>query len=278
MGIGDQESGIGHLPPLRDVVAGAGLEAKKGLGQHFLLDMNLTRKIVRQAGDLTGVTVFEIGPGPGGLTRALLESPARQVIAIEKDPRCVAALAPLVEAARGRLRLIEGDALDIALPTLADAPRKIVANLPYNVGTVLLVAWLKQIEAFQSLTLMFQVEVADRLLAQPGTKAYGRLSVLTQSVAAAKKALALPAAAFTPPPKIDSAVVHITPRPRAAEPTPLANLERLTAAAFGQRRKMLRSSLKGLIAEQVLIDLGIPPTARAENVSVALFERLATRL
>lgn len=262
------------LPPLREVIARYGLGAKKALGQHFLLDLNLTRRIVAAAGPLDGVTAVEVGPGPGGLTRALVESGAAHVIAIEKDARCIEALQPLVAAAEGRLTLIEGDALRQDIESLAPAPCAIVANLPYNVGTPLLIQWLRRIDAFRSLTLMFQLEVAARLTAGPGEDAYGRLSVIAQHAAHVRRALTLPARAFTPPPKVDSAVVHLTPRPDRPA-VPFAALEAITAAAFGQRRKMLRSSLKALGGEALLARASIDPTRRAEDLSVSEFERLA---
>ncbi len=263
------------LPPLREVIAAHGLAARKGLGQHFLLDLNLTGRIARLAGDLRGITVFEVGPGPGGLTRALLSTAAQKIIAVEKDPRCLKALAPLVEAFPERLSLIEGDALDLDLSALSPPPRAIVANLPYNVGTPLLVGWLKNMAAFESLTLMFQAEVADRLLAAPGTKAYGRLSVITQFCCEGKRVLTLPARAFTPPPKVDSAVVRLTPRRDRPQDISFAAMERVTAAAFGQRRKMLRASLKPLGGEALLVQAGIDPSRRAEELSLAEFETLA---
>lgn len=261
------------LPPLRDVAAA--LSARKSLGQHFLLDQNVTRRIVALAGDLAGRTVFEIGPGPGGLTRALLESQARRIVAVEKDPRCVAALDSLRVCAQGRLELVEGDALNVDLAAFAQAPRVIVANLPYNVGTPLLIGWLRNVEAFESLTLMFQAEVAERILAKPGTKAYGRLSVVAQFCCVGKKVMALPARAFTPPPKVASSVVRLTPRLERPADVSFAVLERLTAAAFGQRRKMVRSSLKVLGGEALLERAGIDPARRAEELSVADFENLA---
>lgn len=266
------------LPPLREIIAAYGLAARKGLGQHFLLDLNLTKRIVAQAGDLRGVTVFEIGPGPGGLTRALLTSEAKKVIALEKDPRCVLALEPLVACAQGRFDLRQADALEADLTALAPAPRAIVANLPYNVGTPLLIGWLKQIDAFQSMTLMFQAEVADRLLAPPGTKAYGRLSVIAQFCCEGRRAMRLPARAFTPPPKIDSAVVHLMPRKDRPKDVRFEDVERVTAAAFGQRRKMLRTSLKSLGGEALLIAAGIDPMRRAEDLSLTEFENLARRV
>ncbi|WP_207458829.1 16S rRNA (adenine(1518)-N(6)/adenine(1519)-N(6))-dimethyltransferase RsmA [Azospirillum sp. SYSU D00513] len=263
------------LPPLRDVIARFGLDARKALGQNFLLDLNLTARIARSAGKLDGVTVVEVGPGPGGLTRALLATRARQVIAIERDSRFIEALQDVIEAAKGRLRIVEADALEVDALELAPAPRAIVANLPYNVGTPLLLGWLANIEQFVSLTLMFQKEVADRLVARPGSKAYGRLSVITQWRADARVQFNVPARAFTPPPKIDSSIVHLTPRANP-EPADWRAFEQVTAAAFGQRRKMLRQSLKSLgNAEAILEEVGIAPTARAEEVDVAGFAALA---
>ena len=266
---------LSSLPPLRDIIAAHELRTRKSLGQHFLCDLNLTRRIVDVAGDLSGCTVFEIGPGPGGLTRALVESEATAVIAIEKDDRCIAALANVVEAAKGKLRLISGDALKTSLPTLAPAPRAIVANLPYNVGTEMLLEWLHEIDNYRSLTLMFQSEVVDRICAAPHSKAYGRLSVIAQFCCTVKRVLDVPAAAFSPPPKVDSAVVHLTPRPDRPTDISLGTLGKVTAAAFGQRRKMLRSSLKPLGGEELLNRAGIDPTLRAENLSLADFETLA---
>jgi 16S rRNA (adenine1518-N6/adenine1519-N6)-dimethyltransferase len=268
-------SRVDELPPLREVIARFDLGARKALGQNFLLDLNLTGRIARSAGDLSGVTVIEIGPGPGGLTRALLNSDAAAVVAVERDSRCIVALADLVEASEGRLRLIEGDALEVDPEAIAPAPRAIVANLPYNVATPLLIGWLKRIEQFRSLTLMFQREVADRLSAKPGTKAYGRLSVISQWRADVRPLFNLPARAFTPPPKIESTVVHFTPR-LSPEPAEFSAMEAVTAAAFGQRRKMLRASLKSLGNAEALIDeAGLIPTQRAEEVPVAGFAALA---
>jgi 16S rRNA (adenine1518-N6/adenine1519-N6)-dimethyltransferase len=264
------------LPPLREVIARHGLSASKALGQNFLLDEQLLDRIARVPGPLAGERVYEVGPGPGGLTRALLRAGAR-VIAIERDRRCIAPLAELSEAAQGRLDVVEGDAL--AAPPPADA--HIVANLPYNVGTALLVRWLggeAWPPAWKSLTLMFQQEVAERIVARPGSGAYGRLSVLAQWRSEAKLAMKVHRSAFVPPPKVMSAVIHIVP---GAQPAGVAaaTLERLTAAAFGQRRKMLRGSLKGLPgALEALAALGIDPERRAETLAVADFVEIARRL
>ena len=266
---------LSYLPPLREVIAAHELRTRKALGQHFLCDLNLTRRIAEVAGDLTGCTVFEVGSGPGGLTRALVESDAAAVIAIEKDNRCVAALADVVAAAKGKLRLIAGDAMKTNFTELAPAPRAIVANLPYNIGTELLLGWLREIDNYRSLTLMFQSEVVDRLCAAPHSKAYGRLSVITQFCCNVTRVLDVPAEAFTPPPKVNSAVAHLTPRADRPTDIAFATLEKVTAAAFGQRRKMLRSSLKPLGGEELLRRAGIDPTLRAENLSLANFETLA---
>jgi 16S rRNA (adenine1518-N6/adenine1519-N6)-dimethyltransferase len=263
------------LPPLRDVIARFGLDAKKALGQNFLLDLNLTGRIARSAEATAETTLIEVGPGPGGLTRALLATPARAVIAIERDHRFVEALQDVIEASGGRLSLVEADALTVDPEALAPAPRAIVANLPYNVATPLLIGWLKRMDAYVSLTLMFQKEVADRIVAQPGSKAYGRLSVISQWRSECRVLFNLPARAFTPPPKVDSAVVQFLPRP-APEVAEWDALEAVTAAAFGQRRKMLRQSLKPLgDAEALLETVGIAPTARAEEIPVAGFAALA---
>jgi 16S rRNA (adenine1518-N6/adenine1519-N6)-dimethyltransferase len=270
----DVGSPLDLLPPLREVIARHDLMARKSLGQHFLCDLNLTRKIVACAGDLSGCTVFEIGPGPGGLTRALIESPAVKVIAIEKDRRCVAALSDVVKASAGRLEIMEGDALKVDLTSLAPPPRAIIANLPYNVGTELLLGWLRQAREFRSMTLMFQAEVVDRLVAKANDDAYGRLSIITQFCCHAERVLDIPARAFTPPPKVDSAVVHLTPRMDRPADVSLEKLEKVTAAAFGQRRKMLRSSLKPLGGEALLYKAGLDPEKRAENLSLQDFENL----
>jgi len=263
------------LPSLRETIARGGLAARKGLGQHFLLDLNLTRKIVRESGDLTGVHVIEVGPGPGGLTRALLESRAASITALEKDARCVAALAPLAAAFPDRLDVIEADALCVDAESLTPAPRAIVANLPYNVGTPLLISWLRKMDAFESLTLMFQSEVAERLVAAPSSPAYGRLSVITQFCALARRVMTLPARSFTPPPKVSSTVVRLIPRPDRPQDVAFETMEKLTAAAFGQRRKMVRTTLKPYGGEGLLARAGIDPARRAETLSLQEFEALS---
>lgn len=261
---------------MREAIRRHGLDADKRLGQHFLFDLNLTRRIARAAGAIGLGTVIEVGPGPGGLTRALLIEGAARLIAIERDPRCVAALGELLAAAGGRLDLLEADALAIDLATLGDAPRRIVANLPYNIGTPLLIGWLKRIQSFECLVLMFQREVVDRLTARPGGKDYGRLAVLTQVCAIPERLFDIPARAFTPPPRVVSAVVRLTPRPDQPS-VDLALIEAVTAAAFGQRRKMLRSSLGtlGLDVAELLAVADLPGTARAEEIPVEGFVRLA---
>jgi 16S rRNA (adenine1518-N6/adenine1519-N6)-dimethyltransferase len=263
------------VPPLRDVIAQYGLTAKRSLGQHFLLDANLTARIVRAAGPLRGVHAIEIGPGPGGLTRALLASDAASVTAVEVDPRAVEALRDLSTQAGGRLKVIAGDALTLDLVSLTPEPRQIVANLPYNIATPLLVGWLRQARAFARLTLMFQQEVADRICAPPGTAAYGRLAILAQWTCQAMLLLRIPSTAFVPPPKVHSAVVGLTPHPAQPDVDRFGAMERLTAAAFGQRRKMLRSALKPLGGEILLRRAGIAADRRAETLSVTEFDRLA---
>lgn len=268
-----------ELPPLRDVIARHGLSASKALGQNFLFDAQLLGRIARIPGDLEGAEVLEIGPGPGGLTRALLGAGAR-VTAIERDRRCIPALAELGEAFEGQLKVIEGDALAIDPRTLFEGKPHIAANLPYNIGTALLVGWLSSEWRpwWRSLTLMFQREVADRIVAVPGTGAYGRLAVLSQWRSTARIAMPVHRSAFTPPPKVMSAVVHIEPA-EAPDGVKLAKLEALTAAAFGQRRKMLRQSLRGMPgALAALEEEGIDPTRRAETVSVSEFVAIARRL
>ncbi|WP_299937289.1 16S rRNA (adenine(1518)-N(6)/adenine(1519)-N(6))-dimethyltransferase RsmA [uncultured Nitratireductor sp.] len=268
------------LPPLREVIARHGLAAKKSLGQNFLLDLNLTAKVARAAGDLEGATVIEVGPGPGGLTRALLMAGAERVIAIERDERCLDALAEIAVHYPGRLDVVNGDAMETDFAALAPEAHgkvRIVANLPYNIGTELLVRWLTP-DAwppfYASMTLMFQREVAQRIVAEPGDKAYGRLGVLAGWRTVSKIAFDLPPQAFTPPPKVTSSVVHIVPRaePLAVEPKRLA---KITEAAFGQRRKMLRQSVKSLGGEALLARAGIDATRRAETLSVAEFVALA---
>lgn len=270
------------LPPLRDVIAANDLRARKALGQNFLLDTNLTAKIARAAGPLDGATVLEIGPGPGGLTRALIDAGPRRVVAIERDERCLAALAPLAALYGERLVLVGGDALAADEPALlgrSHGPVRIVANLPYNVASALLVKWLTVAvwpPFFASMTLMFQKEVAERIVAPPGGKAYGRLSVLSQWRTAPRKLFDLPPRAFTPPPKVTSSVVGFDVRADPL-PAPLAALERVVAAAFGQRRKMLRQSLRALgpDAEALIAAAGLDPTQRAETVPVEGFCALA---
>lgn len=276
------ESALAALPPLREVIARLGLSAKKSLGQHFLLDLNLTRRIARAGGPLAGARVVEVGPGPGGLTRALLMEGAEHLIVIERDPRVLPALEEIAATAPGRLTIIEADALTLDYAALAgDAPLRIVANLPYNIGTALLVGWLSMQPwppVWTSLTLMFQREVAERIVAQPGSKAYGRLAVLAQWRARARLQFEVPARAFTPVPKVDSAIVRLEPRPDAAAVSVTA-FEAVTAAAFGQRRKMLRSSLRKIWSDPVpvLEAAGIPPTLRAEELAVEGFVELARR-
>ncbi|MGF1640032.1 MAG: 16S rRNA (adenine(1518)-N(6)/adenine(1519)-N(6))-dimethyltransferase RsmA [Rhodospirillales bacterium] len=264
------------LPPLREVIARHGLDARRSLGQHFLTDLNLTDRIARAAGDLTGVAVIEVGPGPGGLTRSLLAAGAPLVVAVEKDARCVAALNDLAVAFADRLRVVEADALTVDVRALAPPPRKIVANLPYNVGTPLLLGWLRDAGAFAGLTLMFQKEVADRLTARPGERTYGRLSVIAQWLCDVRHDFNVDARAFVPPPKVGSAVVTLVPRPRPLAEAAWATLEAVTAAAFGQRRKMLRGSLRALGLDPA--DCGIDPTRRAEELSVEEFCALARTL
>ncbi|HSE76143.1 MAG TPA: 16S rRNA (adenine(1518)-N(6)/adenine(1519)-N(6))-dimethyltransferase RsmA [Dongiaceae bacterium] len=272
-----EPAGADGLPPLRDVIARYGLAARRALGQNFLLDLNLTAKIARSAGDLSAGTTIEIGPGPGGLTRALLAHGAREVIAIERDARCLGALAEVAAAYPGRLTVIEGDALAVDCAKLGTPPRRIVANLPYNIATPLLVKWLQQGPAFASLTVMVQKEVADRLVARPRSKEYGRLSVLAQFLARPRRLFDLPPRAFVPPPKVTSTVIEFAPLAAPAFPARLADLERVTQAAFGQRRKMLRQSLRTLggDAEALLTAAEITPTARAEELTVAQFAVLA---
>ena len=276
-------SAIDSLPPLRQVIASHGLSARKALGQNFLLDLNLTAKIARQAGDLSQCDVLEIGPGPGGLTRGLLAEGARRVLAIEKDDRCIPALEEIAAAYPGRLQIINGDALEVDPLAHLSPPIRVAANLPYNIGTELLVRWLTPADwppFWQSLTLMFQREVAERIVAQPGGKAYGRLAILAQWRSSARIVMTLPPEAFTPPPKVSSAVVHLEALPEPRYPADAAILSRVVAAAFNQRRKMLRAALKGVAPdiEDRLQAAGIAPTERAEQVSLEAFCALARAL
>ncbi len=264
-------------PPIRDLLEQEGLWANKRLGQHFLLDLNITRRMAKVSGDIAGKPVIEVGPGPGGLTRALLEAGADPLIAIEKDARFMPVLEPLTAWSDDRLRIIHGDALEVdEAAILGEAKASIVSNLPYNVGTPLLVKWLKAGAWRGDMTLMFQKEVAERIVAKPGSDAYGRLAVLAQARCDAKLEFTVPARAFTPPPKIASAIVRLTDR--AEQFADLDAIERVTAAAFGQRRKMLRAALRALTphAEALLSAAQIEPTARAEEIDQAGFRRLAT--
>ncbi len=267
----------GEPGPLRDVIARHGLDARRSLGQHFLLDLHLTARIVALAGDLSGRHVVEVGPGPGGLTRALLDSPAAGVTAVEVDQRAVGAMEELARD-HPRLNVLAGDALALDLAALVPAPRVVVANLPYNVATPLLIGWLRQADAWERLTLMFQLEVAERICAAPGSAAYGRLAVLAQWTGTAAMLTRVPAAAFWPPPKVVSAVIGFRPHAQQPSPALFATMERLTAAAFGQRRKMLRGSLRALGGEALLAEAGIDPERRAETLDIAEFDRLARLL
>ncbi|MGQ2950014.1 MAG: 16S rRNA (adenine(1518)-N(6)/adenine(1519)-N(6))-dimethyltransferase RsmA [Agrobacterium sp.] len=273
---------IDGLPPLRDVIQRHGLDAKKSLGQNFLFDLNLTQKIARTAGPLEGVTVIEVGPGPGGLTRAILSLGAKKVIAVERDSRCLPALAEIETHYPGRLEVIEGDALktDFEAMIPAGEPVRIIANLPYNVGTQLLVNWLlpKAWPPFWlSMTLMFQKEVGQRIVAEEGDNHYGRLGVLAGWRTVSEMAFDVPPQAFSPPPKVTSTVVHLLPKDKPL-PCDVAKLEKVTEAAFGQRRKMLRQSVKSLGGETLLEKAGIDPTRRAETLSVEEFVTLANCL
>jgi len=264
---------------LREAIARHGLDARKSLGQHFLLDPTVCQRIAALAGDLTGRHVVEIGPGPGGLTRALLASPAEQVVAVELDRRAIALLAELAAGHPGRLTVIEGDALKTDVTALVPAPRRVIANLPYNVGSPLLVVWLGQAAAIEGMTLMFQQEVAERITAAPDTAAYGRLAVLSQWRCRCELLMRLPPGAFSPPPKVWSAVVGFTPHAEDPGPALFKAMERCTAAAFGQRRKMLRGALKTLgDAEGLLAAAEIEGSRRAETLTVAEFDRLARAL
>lgn len=276
----DVPEAVAALPPLREVIARHDLAARRRLGQHFLLDLNLTGRIARAAGTIGEGTVIEVGPGPGGLTRALLMADAAKVIAVERDARCIEALADLREAAAGRLEIVEGDALEIDIASLGEAPRRIVANLPYNISVPLLIDWVEKAERFASMTLMFQKEVADRITATTGDKSYGRLAVLANWRCRTRTLFDIPARAFTPPPKVVSAVVELIPYDEPPHPCDIAALQTVAAAAFGQRRKMLRRSLGslGVNTEALLEAAGIDPTARAESLDIAQFAALARAL
>ena len=264
------------LPPLKDVISKHKLSAKKSLGQNFLLDLNLTSKIARYAGNLEQYDVLEIGPGPGGLTRSLLNEGARKVVAIEKDTRCIAALEEVQTRFTGKLKIVEGDALSTEVRQYLTHPVQIIANLPYNIGTELLVRWLNSTtwpSFWQSMTLMFQKEVANRIVASPGSKAYGRLSVMAQWRCNTKIAFNIPATAFTPPPKVESSIVHFEALKKPRFPAEVNKLEFVVSKAFNQRRKMLRGALKGYFqnVEEGLLAIGVLPTKRAENVTIQEF-------
>lgn len=266
-----------NLPPLRDIIAEHDLAAKKQLGQNFLLDLNLTSRIARTAGDLSNTTVIEVGPGPGGLTRAILAAGAKKLIAVERDERCIKALEHyLAPAYPDRFKVINGDALEQNFVTIAPGPKRIMSNLPYNIATPLLIGWLKNAQAFEGFTLMFQKEVADRITAKPRTKAYGRLSIICQWLCEVRTEFNIDARAFTPPPKVQSTVVTLTPRAKPLAPATWGAMEKVTAAAFGQRRKMLRQSLKSIGIDPN--DAGIKETARAEELSIEDFAKLARLL
>jgi 16S rRNA (adenine1518-N6/adenine1519-N6)-dimethyltransferase len=274
------------LPPLRDVIAAHGLSARKQLGQNFLFDLNLTGRIARAAGRLSEGTCIEVGPGPGGLTRALLDNGARQVVAIERDERTRPILAEIQQAYPGRLEVIEGDALKVAAHEIGTPPRRVVANLPYNVGTVLLFQWFNHIQDFECLVVMLQKEVVNRLAAAPRSKDYGRLSVMSQWLCTVEPLFDVNPKAFTPPPKVVSTVVRLTPRPQPLAPCRFDMLEKVVATAFNQRRKMLRASLKGLNSlwaglppiEEICLQAGILPTVRAEELSIEQFCALTRAL
>jgi len=270
---------IFDLPPLRDVIARHGLGARRSLGQHFLLDLNLTQRIALAAGDLTGRTVIEIGPGPGGLTRSLLDVGVARIVAVERDPRCILALQDLKSAYPKSLEIIEADALDFQPGSTVGANDKciIVANLPYNIATRLLINWLRDLANIESMTLMFQKEVATRIASSTGTSSYGRLSVISQWLCDTKCLFDIPPQSFVPPPKVTSTVIQLVPKAAPISPLSFSTLEDLTRAAFGQRRKMLRSSLKSMIAspETLLATVGIKSDRRAETLTIAEFCSLA---
>ena len=263
------------LPPLREIVGRFDIAAQKSLGQHFLFDLNLTRRVVSVAGSLKDINVIEIGAGPGGLTRALLESEARHVYAVERDPRAVAALRELAQHADGRLTVLDADALEINLAKEIPGPRQVVANLPYNIGTQLLVNWLMQADQYLAFTLMFQKEVAERIVATPGNKSYGRLSVISQWLTAARVMFDIPASAFVPPPNVTSSVIHMAVRAKPLAEAQREKLEIVTRAAFGQRRKMLRRSLSAIGGAELLARAGIPEEARAEELTIDQFCNIA---
>lgn len=261
------------LAPLREIISEFNLAAQKSLGQNFLMDLNLTHRIARTAGDLSNINVIEIGPGPGGLTRAVLKCGAKKVISIERDERCISALGYISNKYPNRFQLVQGDALEYDPVKLTAAPRRIIANLPYNIATPLLIGWLKQANEYEGFTLMFQKEVADRLVAKPRTKAYGRLSVMTQWLCETKCEFNIDRKAFTPPPNVVSTVVSLKPRAQPLAPASWNAMEHVVATAFGQRRKMLRQSLKSLGLD--LASIGINETARAEELAVEDFAKLA---
>lgn len=275
------KNGADKLPPLRDVIAAHGLAPKKSLGQNFLFDLNLTAKIARAAGAQSGAVFYEVGPGPGGLTRALLAEGAAKVIAVERDVRCLPALEQIAQAWPGKLEVVSADALKLDEAAILPSGVRIAANLPYNVGTAILIKWLT-IESWPpiwaSLTLMFQKEVAQRITAQPGSEHYGRLSVLAQWRCTAKILFDVNRGAFVPPPSVTSSIVRLEPRPEPLAPTRLHDLEKITAAAFGQRRKMLRQSLKAVGGETLLEKAGVDPTARPEDLTIIQFAALARAL
>ena len=274
------DDAIDALPPLREVIRAHGLRARKSLGQNFLLDLNLTAKIARAALPVPGATVIEVGPGPGGLTRALLKAGAAKVIAIEKDRRCVAALDALRRVSDGRLQIIEGDAMEVDETALIDAPATLAANLPYNIATTLLMKWLHRTDCFSALTLLFQKEVAERITAAPGSRTYGRLSVQVQWRCSVERMFDIAADAFTPKPKVTSTLLRLIPHATPPAPARPESLARLLKAAFGQRRKMLRTSLRQLSpdSELLLAAAGVDPRARAEDLDIAAFCRLANAL
>lgn len=266
------------LPPLKEVVGRFNIAAEKSLGQHFLFDLNLTRRVVSAAGDLAGVNVAEIGAGPGGLTRALLESSAQHIYAVECDPRAIAALQELAGQADGRLTVIDANALNLDLAKAIPGPRRVIANLPYNIGTPLLVSWLSQADQFLGFTLMFQKEVAERIIAQCSTKSYGRLSVLSQWLTEPRIMFDIPASAFVPPPNVTSSVVNMAVRSQPLAEAQQEKLEIVTRAAFGQRRKMLRRSLSTIGGAELLEKAGISQESRAEELTIGQFCAIAQLL